>query len=489
MQVADERLRSGSADERSPISNSDEFQIVSLYERWRKIQYLWVKGRFQSLRRTALGILVAVFYLGPWLQWDGRQAIWFNLPERKFTFWATTFWPQDFVLLALVLVIAAFTLFVFTVAAGRLWCGFACPQTVWTLCYVWIERKIEGKRNQRIKLDRARWSFAKIRTKGFKYLCWAILALSISITFVGYFTPIDVLLREISTLSVGVWERFTILGLAGASFLFSGVLREQVCLHMCPYARFQSVMFDRDTLIVSYDTRRGEPRGRRSRSVDAGARGLGACVDCGLCVRACPTGIDIRNGLQYECITCAACVDVCNGVMNKMGYAPNLIRFSSENQDEGVPRAKTRFRLWSSGSVLTLLLALLAFDLAERVPLRLDIIRDRGRLYRASWDGSVENTYTLRIMNMEQNARTYEVSVAGAVPLRYSGEGHIEVAGESQVSLPISLVTAPGVHGPATSDVRFTVRSVGEPVYEITKTSRFLRPVEAAPEAGAHEDE
>jgi cytochrome c oxidase accessory protein FixG len=489
MQDTDDRLRSDSADGGVPVGNTDEFQFVSLYERWRKIQYLWVRGRFQTLRRTALGILVAVFYIGPWLRWDGRQAIWFNLPERKFTFWEMTFWPQDFVLLALLLVIAAFTLFVFTVAAGRLWCGFACPQTVWTLCYVWIERKIEGKRNQRIKLDRAPWSFAKTWTKGFKYLCWAILALSISVTFVGYFTPIDVLLREIAALSVGTWERFTILSLAGASFLFSGVLREQVCLHMCPYARFQSVMFDRDTLIVSYDARRGEPRGRRSRQVDPGARGLGACVDCGLCVRACPTGIDIRNGLQYECIDCAACVDVCNGVMEKMGYAPNLIRFSSENQDEGVPRAKRRFRLWRSTTVLLSLVGLLAFEIADRVPLRLDVIRDRGRLYRESWDGSVENTYTLRIMNMEQHARTYEVRVDGAVPLQYSGEERIEVAGESQVSLPISLVTAPGVHGPENTDVRFTVESVGEPVYATTKTSRFLRPVEAAPEAGADADE
>ena len=488
MQVADESVRAGS-NEGTPVENPDEFQIVSLYERWRKIQSLWVKGRFQSLRRFALSVLVAVFYIGPWLRWDGRQAIWLNLPERKFAFWATTFWPQDFVLLAFLLVIAAFTLFVFTVAAGRLWCGFACPQTVWTLCYVWIERKIEGERYQRIKLDQAPWTFAKLRKKGFKYLCWAILALSISITFVGYFTPIEVLLREIASLSVGPRERCAILFLAGASFLFSGVLREQVCLHMCPYARFQSVMFDRDTLIVSYDTRRGEPRGGRSRRVDPGAQGLGSCVDCGLCVRACPTGIDIRNGLQYECIDCAACVDVCNGVMKKMGYAQDLIHFSSENQDEGIPKAKTRFRLWSSGSVLLVMFGILAFNMATRVPLGLDIIRDRGRLYRESWDGSVENTYTLRIMNMEQSSRTYEIRVEGEVPLQYSGNKKVEIAGGSQISIPISLMTAPGVHAAPNSDVRFTVESVGSPTRTITEMSRFLRPVEAGPGSGVSEDE
>jgi len=384
-----------------------------------------------------------------------------------------------------VLALAAFTLFVFTVAAGRLWCGFACPQTVWTLCYVWIERKIEGGRYQRIKLDQAPWSPVKLGKKGFKYLCWAVLALSISITSVGYFTPIAVLLREIAELSVGNRESFAILSLAGASFLFSGVLREQVCLHMCPYARFQSVMFDRDTLIVSYDARRGEPRGGRSRRVDPGARGLGACVDCGLCVRACPTGIDIREGLQYECITCAACVDVCNGVMKTMGYAPDLIRFSSENQDEGVPKPKTHFRLWSYGAVLLAMLGVLTFDLATRVPLGLDIIRDRGRLYRESWDGSVENTYTLRIMNMEQGSRRYAIRAEGEVPLQFSGDREVEIAGGSQVSIPISLMTAPGVQAASNSDVYFTVESVSDPVHTITETSRFLRPAEAGPDSGA----
>jgi cytochrome c oxidase accessory protein FixG len=248
-------------------------------------------------------------------------------------------------------------------------------------------------------------------------------------------------------------------------------------------------MFDRDTLIVSYDARRGEPRGGRSRRVDPGARGLGSCVDCGLCVRACPTGIDIREGLQYECITCAACVDVCNGVMKKMDYAPDLIRFSSENQDEGIPKAKTHFRLWSSGAVLLAMFGILTFDLATRVPLGLDIIRDRGRLYRESWDGSVENTYTLRIMNMEQGSRRYAIRAEGEVPLQYSGDADVEIAGGSQVSIPISLMTAPGVRAAPNSDVRFTVESVGDPIHAITETSRFLRPVEAAPDSGDSEHE
>jgi cytochrome c oxidase accessory protein FixG len=297
-----------------------------------------------------------------------------------------------------------------------------------------------------------------------------------------------VLLREIAQLSVGPQEGFAILSLAGASFLFSGVLREQVCLHMCPYARFQSVMFDRDTLIVSYDARRGEPRGGRSRRVDPDAQGLGACVDCGLCVRACPTGIDIRDGLQYECITCAACIDVCNGVMEKMDYAPDLIRFSSENQDEGIPKAKRRFRLWSYGAVLLVMFGILTFDLATRVPLGLDIIRDRGRLYRESWDGSVENTYSLRIRNMEQHPHTYEIRVEGEIPLQYSGVNKIEIAGGSQASIPVSLKAAPAVDAAPNSSVRFTVESVSEPIRSITKESRFLRPSNAAADTGGSGD-
>jgi cytochrome c oxidase accessory protein FixG len=238
-------------------------------------------------------------------------------------------------------------------------------------------------------------------------------------------------------------------------------------------------MFDRDTLIVSYDAERGDPRGKRSKRIDPAAQGLGSCVDCRLCVSACPTGIDIRNGLQYECIDCAACVDVCNGVMKKMGYAPNLIRFSSENLDRGLPRQGIRFRLWGSGALLAALFGVLAFELATRVPLELDVIRDRSRLYRENWDGSVENSYELRIMNMEQRSRTYEVRVDGAVPMQYTGETRIEVAGGSQVSVPVSLLTAPGVHAAPNFDVHFTIESVGAPARAATKTSRFLRPVEA----------
>jgi len=465
-------------------SDSGEPREISLYEKWKKIQPNWVKGYFQRLRRIALSFLVAFFYIGPWLRWEGRPAIWFNLPERKFVIFDITFWPQDFVLLAWLLVIAAFSLFFFTVVAGRLWCGFACPQTVWTLCYVWIERKVEGERNQRIKLDASPWSSTKLRKKGLKYLLWSVVAFSISITFVGFFTPILELLPKIVHGELSTWESRVILFLAGCSLLFSGVLREQVCLHMCPYARFQSVLFDRDTLIVSYDTGRGEPRGGRSRRSDPGQDGLGSCVDCKLCVSACPTGIDIRNGLQYECIDCAACVDACNGVMKKMGYAPNLIRYSSENQDEGKIRTGPRKRVVAYAAILVAMVSSFAFSIATRVPLEMDIIRDRNRLYREIWDGSVENTYTLRIMNMEQEPRSYSIRVERAGtdagkkdgPLQISGRQRVEIAAGHQLSLAIGVTAGADEMAEANTDVVFTVEALGEPVYRVTETSRFLRP-------------
>ncbi len=451
-------------------------EVVSLYERWRKIQSLWVSGPFQTARRVSLVLLLVVFYVGPWLTWNGGPAIWLDVPERKFIIFGATFWPQEFVLLSMLLIIAAFALFVFTVVAGRLWCGFGCPQTVWTLCYVWLEKLIEGDRSQRIRLDRSRWSVSKLRKKLLKFTLWTLLALSISVTCVGYFTPIRDLALGIAALDLGSWEQFFILFIAGVSFLMNGVLREQVCLHMCPYARFQSVMFDHDTMIVSYDAERGDPRGSRPRGSDPGERGLGSCVDCRLCVHACPTGIDIRDGLQYECISCAACVDACNGIMGKMGYEANLIRFSSQHQDDHQRTVRLRPRLVGYAGVLITMIVAFTWVIGARVPLELDVIRDRNRLYREHWDGTVENVYTLRIMNMEQRDRVYRVRWNADIETRLSGKELIEVPAGQQRSLPFSLFASESEGGAANIDVRFTIETVDEPNFSVTEVSRFLRP-------------
>ncbi len=451
-------------------------KIIPLYERWKKIQTLWVDGRFQRARRAMLLVLLLIFYLGPWITWNGHPAIHLDLPGRKFTIFAFTFWPQEFVLLSMVMVIAAFTLFVFTVLAGRLFCGYSCPQTVWTLVYVWIEKLIEGDRSARLKLDRGKWSLRKVRIKGLKYALWLAIAFSISITLVGYFTPIRELLPRVGAFQLSGWELFFVYFFAGASYLFHGVLREQVCLHMCPYARFQSAMFDRDTLIVAYNKQRGEPRGSRSRKADPGAMGLGSCIDCGLCVQACPTGIDIRDGLQYECIGCAQCLDACDGIMQKMGYEPGLIRYSSENIDEGQPVSWKRPRLYGYGAVLCAMLAVLVTTVGTRVPLGLDVIRDRNRLYRERWDGTVENVYTLRIMNREQVERTYRIVPLTDFEMEFLGEEVVTVAAGQQRSLPVSLFAQESVGDGPNFEIGFKVETVDEPTHSARAESRFLKP-------------
>ena len=292
----------------------------SLYRKEPKIYARQVKGRFARLRVIAVWVLLGLYYLLPWLTINGRQAVLFDLPARKFYIFGLTFWPQDFVYLALLMITAGLSLFFFTALAGRLWCGFACPQTVWTETFMWIENWVEGDRAKRMKLDKAPWSAGKIIRKSLKQALWILFAAWTGFTFVGFFSPIRELGVSIANLSLGPWETFWIIFYSFATYGNAGFLREQVCKYMCPYARFQSAMFDKDTLIISYDEKRGEPRGGRRKMDDPSEKGLGDCINCTLCVQVCPTGIDIRNGLQYECIACAACIDVCDQVMDKMEY-------------------------------------------------------------------------------------------------------------------------------------------------------------------------
>ncbi|MEN9527010.1 MAG: hypothetical protein RLY56_961, partial [Pseudomonadota bacterium] len=301
----------------------------SYYQAHQKVYPREVKGRFTALRTTAVWVLLGLFYGLPWLRWDDRQAILFDLPARKFHLLGLTLWPQDFIFLAWLLVIAALSLFFFTAVGGRLWCGYACPQTVWTEVFIWMERVTEGDRAKRMKLDAAPWSTNKLLRKAAKQTLWITFSLWTGFTFVGFFTPIDVLADKVLSLSLGSWETFWVLFYGFATYGNAGFLREQVCKYMCPYARFQSAMFDRDTLIITYDTERGEPRGGRRKGSDPRAAGLGDCTDCTMCVQVCPTGIDIRNGLQYECIACAACIDACDSVMDKMGYSRGLVRYDT----------------------------------------------------------------------------------------------------------------------------------------------------------------
>ncbi|MDH3953594.1 MAG: cytochrome c oxidase accessory protein CcoG, partial [Gammaproteobacteria bacterium] len=303
---------------------------ASMYASAEKIYPREMKGRWDSLSKLATITLLGLFYVVPWLTWDDRQAVLFDLPARKFYLVGLTLWPQDFPYLAMLLIIAALSLFFFTALLGRVWCGFACPQTVWTEAFIWMEQWTEGTRSQRMKLDKAPWSWNKLRRKGSKQFLWVTFSLWTGFTFVGFFVPVRELGPELLSFSAGGWASFWTFFYGFATYGNAGYMREQVCKYMCPYARFQSAMFDKDTLIISYDEKRGEPRGSRKRAADPEALGLGHCIDCTLCVQVCPTGIDIREGLQYECIACAACIDACDSVMDKMNYPRGLVRYSTE---------------------------------------------------------------------------------------------------------------------------------------------------------------
>jgi cytochrome c oxidase accessory protein FixG len=449
-----------------------------LYRASPKIYPRETDGRFQRLRHAAVFLLLGLYYVSPWLQWSGRQAVLFDLPARKFYILGLTFWPQDFFYLSWLLILAGLSLFFFTALAGRLWCGYACPQTVWTEVFLWMERWTEGDRNRRMKLDAAPWTAAKIGRKAAKQALWVGLALWTGFTFVGFFTPIRELGPRVLALSLGPWETFWTLFYAFATYGNAGYLREQVCKYMCPYARFQGAMFDPNTLVIAYDTARGEPRGARRKGSDYRAAGLGDCIDCTFCVQVCPTGIDIRKGLQYECIACGACIDACDAIMDKVGYPRGLIRYATEESLAGRashilrPRVILYFLLLAAG------FGGFAWSVTHRVPLMLDVVRDRNALYRVASDGAIENAYTLKIMNKDDVARRYRVSVAGQDAVEIAGREPLEaeVQPGKVLALPVTLRAPAGaVQGRA--DVVFAVEAPGDPAVRDEETSRFFGPM------------
>ncbi len=460
----------------SKSKQKEQPRAAALYESAKKIYPREIKGRFATLSKLATYSLLGLFYLVPWLLWDDRQAFLFDLPARKFYLLGLTLWPQDFIYLAWLLMILAFSLFFFTALGGRLFCGFACPQTVWTEAFIWMEQWTEGTRSQRMKLDRAPWSWNKLRRKGSKQLLWITFALWTGFTFVGYFTPIRELAVQVVNLEVGGWTLFWGLFYGFATYGNAGYMREQVCKYMCPYARFQSVMFDKDTLVISYDEQRGEPRGGRKRSVDRKAEGLGDCIDCTLCVLVCPTGIDIRDGLQYECIACAACIDACDEVMDKMNYPRGLVRYTTENALQGGKTRVLRPRMFVYAGLLTILFTALITSIATRTPVILEVLRDRNTLYRELPGDLIENSYTVKILNQSNDSRSFRLTVDGVPGLTLDGAGEtIEVQGGGVLSLPVRARTqrdnAYGI-----MNITFEVTAVDDVTVATETDSRFLGP-------------
>ena len=454
----------------------------SLYARQPKVYPREVGGRFQTLRMAALFWLLGMFYLFPWLRWNGHQAVLFDLPARKFYVFGMTFWPQDFFFMTWLLVMAGLALFFFTALAGRLWCGYACPQTVWTEVFLWMERKIEGDRNRRMKLDAGPWNRDKIVRKTAKQFVWIVFSLWTGLTFVGFFMPIRDLAAETASLQLGGWEAFWIVFYALATYGNAGYLREQVCKYMCPYARFQGAMFDRDTLIISYDEGRGEPRGSRKRGVPgvqaraaaagveetpgglplalrlpAGEKQVGDCIDCQACVQVCPTGIDIRHGLQVGCIACAACIDACDSIMDKMDYPRGLIRYTTENALSGKAVRVARPRTLIYATILAVLFGGFVWAITHRSTVLAEIIRDRNALWRPGPAGSIENSYTVKLVNKGERSLDLVVHITSSTPLTTVGADRFTVAPGAVASLPLTLRAAAGsAHGRQDVTLDFT---------------------------------
>ena len=476
-----------------PIAPSDDAgaAMVSMYQAEDKIHPRSVSGWFATWRWALVWGTQLLFYGLPWLDWNGRPAVLFDLAARRFYIFKLVLYPQDFIYLTGLLILCAYGLFLFTAVAGRLWCGFACPQTVYTEMFLWVERRIEGERHQRIKLDAGPWTAQKWLRKGAKQVVWIAIGLWTGFTFVGYFTPIRVLAQEALTLNFGPWEWFWVLFYGLATYGNAGFLREQVCKYMCPYARCQSAMFDKDTLVIAYDTRRGEPRGSRPRATGHSALaglGKGDCIDCTLCVQVCPTGIDIRNGLQYECIGCAACIDVCDSVMDKMDYPRGLIRFATQTGlAEGWSRAQMlkrvlRPRVLIYAAILLLITLAFATSLVLRSPFRVDVIRDRGALARLVEDGRVENVYRLQVMNATELPQRYRIAIHGLTGATVASGAEVDVGATQSRWMPVSVQLPPEsarALGPGAHAMRFEISRVAEgqaSAAVVTEKSTFVIP-------------
>ncbi|WP_313326238.1 cytochrome c oxidase accessory protein CcoG [Pseudomonas qingdaonensis] len=433
-------------------------------------------GFFRNLRLGGAGFLFLLFFGTVWLNWDGRQAVLWDLADSKFHIFGATFWPQDFILLSALLIICSFGLFAITVFAGRVWCGYTCPQSTWTWVFMWCEKVTEGERNQRIKLDAAPWGPNKLARRAAKHTLWLGVSLLTALTFVGYFTPIRPLTQELFTLQLGGVSLFWILFFTGATYINAGWLREAVCMHMCPYARFQSVMFDRDTLTIAYDPQRGESRGPRKKDANHKAQGLGDCIDCHMCVQVCPTGIDIRDGLQMECIGCAACIDACDSIMDKMSYPRGLIGYKSEHTLQGGTTQWMRPRLLGYVTVLVVMIGALVIALQQRPMVSMDVIKDRG-LFRENALGQIENIYTLKVINKTQQPQTYRLRLVDAEGFELHGKTEFTLAASEMSDIPVSVAMLADRAPSSSQEISFELIDTDQPNVRSLARSRFVAPL------------
>ncbi|HPT50912.1 MAG TPA: cytochrome c oxidase accessory protein CcoG [Accumulibacter sp.] len=473
---------SDAASAKAKAQQGTPVNVDGLYEKHKTVYARSVSGLFNNWRWAMVFLTQALFYGLCWFEWNGRQAVLFHILERKFYIFGLVFWPQDVIYLAILLVVSAYGLFLVTAIGGRLFCGYACPQTVYTEILMWIERKIEGERPARMKLDAQAMNPRKFRLKVTKHVLWLLVALWTGVTFVGYFTPIKELLASLISFDLGPWETFWVLFYASFLYMMAGFMREQVCKYMCPYARFQGVMFDPDTLIISYDPERGEPRGARKKGGMVKAQPLGDCVDCSICVQVCPTGIDIRNGLQLECIACAACIDACDQVMDKVGSPRGLIRYSTENalarhytmREIVAHLLRPRTILYTS--ILMAIIVAAAWSLAHRVPLKVDVLRDRSTLSREADDGRIENVFNLHLSNTDEAAHRYLISVSGMNGIEIVGERDVYIPAASSKTVLLAARVEPEAGKKGSNPIFFDVKAENFEDIAVHEKATFFLP-------------
>ena len=465
-----------------PITAAEpEEQMISLYAAHQKIYPRSVKGVFTNWRWIMVWVTQIGFYGLPWIDWGQRQAVLFDLGVRRFYIFGLVLYPQDLIYMTGLLVISALSLFLFTAVAGRLWCGYACPQTVYTEIFLWAEKLVEGDRAARMRRDEAGMSAEKFGRKTAKHTLWLLFSIWTGFTFVGYFAPIRDLAADILSNNLSAWGYFWVFFYGFATYGNAGFMREQVCKHMCPYARFQSAMFDKDTLIVTYDAERGEPRGARSKKADPSKMNLGACVDCSLCVQVCPTGIDIRNGLQYECIGCGACADVCDTVMDKVGYPRGLVKYSTENAMKNHWTARQtlrhvfRPRIVVYTSILVGIVVAIFVSLAMRTPFKVNVVRDRGVMARVVEAGKTENVYRLQVMNATEHDQHYKFTVSGLPSLVITSETTFKVESTKAITVPVRVQAPFGIAEPGSHEIHFEIESLDSPG-KLSEKSTFIIP-------------
>lgn len=429
--------------------NASPTDDLKLFEKQERIYPKSIKGRFRNLKWLAMVVCLSIYYTVPFLRWDRGinapdQAVLLDLERGRAYWFSIEIWPQEVYILTGILILAAITLFFATSLLGRVWCGYFCFQTVWTDLFIWVERIVQGDRNKRKKLREGRWSLEKITKLTITHILWLVIAWSTAGSFVLYFTDAPTLVRSFFALDVSTTVLGFIGGLTFMTYLMAGFAREQVCAFMCPYARFQSAMFDKDTLIIGYDEKRGEPRGKHKKGADWS--NLGDCIDCTACVQVCPMGIDIRDGLQMDCIACGLCIDACDEIMDKVELPRGLIRYDTERRlDEkaqGKPVSDFRFlrpRSYFYTAVIAIVAAIMLYALINRAPLEMSALHDRNPLFVMLSNGDIRNGYDIKILNKTHDDHSYKLNVTGLE------NAHITMVGAGDVNAGEIAVAADSV--------------------------------------------